>query len=89
MTSVLVRCCNIRFPATVLQFQLNRVTSLNYSHASKSFELDERLLLSEENREKCLEKMGRAPPVGIKLRGAKNESKFAAVLIALCTDENM
>ncbi|TMW40763.1 hypothetical protein DOY81_014157, partial [Sarcophaga bullata] len=33
--------------------------------------------------------MVRAPPVGIKLRGAKSESKFAAVLIALCTDENM
>lgn len=89
MTSVLVRCRKIKFPVTLLQFQLNRVTTLNYSNVTKSIELDERLLLSEENRQQCLEKMVRAPPVGLKLRGAKTESKFAAVLIALCTDENM
>lgn len=88
MTSVLVRCHPL-ISVTLLRFQLNRVPTLSFSNDTKHIEIDKQFLLSEENQQRCLEKMGRAPPVGIKLRGAKSESKFAAVLIALCTDENM
>lgn len=52
------------------------------------YEIDEKFLLSDENRRRCMKKMQQSPPVGIKLRGSKSENKFAAVLIALCTDEN-
>lgn len=51
-------------------------------------DIDADLLLSEENRQRCLEKMKAAAPVGIKLKGNKTEMTFASVLIAICTDEN-
>ncbi|KAI8127703.1 hypothetical protein FF38_11264 [Lucilia cuprina] len=92
MASLLGRC-RTTLVAPLLRTQIFKGTYLNYSSSRISdnlktdYEINENLLLSEENRQRCLEKMGKAPPVGIKLRGAKSETKFAAVLIALCTDE--
>lgn len=58
------------------------------STGATTCDIDADLLLSEENRQRCLEKMKSAAPLGIKLKGNKSEMTFAAVLIAICTDEN-
>ncbi|KAM7348353.1 mitochondrial coenzyme A diphosphatase NUDT8 isoform 3-T4 [Cochliomyia hominivorax] len=91
MTSLLGRCRLILIPFSRIQplrgTQRNYSVSSVNSNSETDYEIDETLLLTEENRQRCLEKMCRSPPVGLKLRGAKNETKFASVLIALCTDE--
>lgn len=92
MTSLLTRRCPLAL-TSFLRIEYSKGTYLKYSSnkinttPTNDYEIDENLLLTEENRKRCLEKMCKAPPVGIKLRGAKTESKFASVLIALCTDE--
>uniref|UniRef100_A0A1I8MAD4 Nudix hydrolase domain-containing protein n=1 Tax=Musca domestica TaxID=7370 RepID=A0A1I8MAD4_MUSDO len=49
---------------------------------------DDEVLLSKENQQRCLEKMKASAPIGVQLKGNQNEKSFAAVLIAICTDEN-
>ncbi|XP_073834220.1 mitochondrial coenzyme A diphosphatase NUDT8 [Musca autumnalis] len=77
--------------ATFLQNskRLFHKTLINASQETTTeYAIDEELLLSEENRKRCLEKMKAAAPMGIRLKGNQSEIKFAAVLIAICTDEN-
>ncbi|XP_061400042.1 mitochondrial coenzyme A diphosphatase NUDT8 [Musca vetustissima] len=57
-------------------------------HTNTEYAFDEDVLLSKENQQRCLEKMKAAAPMGLRLRGNQSEMKFAAVLIAICTDEN-
>lgn len=93
MVSLLGRC-RLTITST-LRVQIHSGTNRNFSEYKvfkttvPDYEINEHILLSEENRQSCLEKMCRSPPVGIKQRGTKQESKFAAVLIAICTDEQL
>lgn len=93
MASLFGICHLTRSPLLIIQS--HRETFMRYAASRVSecfapdYDINENLLLTEENRKRCLEKMCRAPPVGIRLRGTKSETKFAAILIALCTDEKM
>ncbi|XP_075155624.1 mitochondrial coenzyme A diphosphatase NUDT8 [Haematobia irritans] len=66
--------------------RLSHTDAPRNTQTKHDYDIAPEVLLSEENRQRCLEKMQSAAPVGMKLKGKEREKSFAAVLIAICTD---
>lgn len=72
----------------LIQTNARLYQSVAREHMKPDYEVESKILLSDENRQRCLQNMKASAPINIKLKGNASEMGFAAVLIAICTDEN-
>uniref|UniRef100_A0A1I8NSM0 Nudix hydrolase domain-containing protein n=1 Tax=Stomoxys calcitrans TaxID=35570 RepID=A0A1I8NSM0_STOCA len=68
--------------------RLSHLNADGNGHSTNAdYDKDPQILLSDENRQRCLEKMKKGAPAGAQLKGKEREKSFASVLIAICTDD--